>query len=66
MNPHLVCSSLTRSKRGRLQQPRMSLLGKPINYNSRRDARYRRWQSRVYNFLERPRGAASIFYHIVV
>ncbi|XP_034253066.1 potassium voltage-gated channel subfamily KQT member 1-like isoform X3 [Thrips palmi] len=46
----------------------MSLLGKPLNYraNTRRDARYRRLQSRVYNFLERPRGLPSIFYHIVV
>ena len=63
-----LCCSLTRTKRGRLQQPRMSLLGKPLNYraNTRRDARYRRLQSRVYNFLERPRGLPSIFYHIVV
>jgi potassium voltage-gated channel KQT-like subfamily protein 5 len=59
--------SLTlRQKRGRLTQPRMSLLGKPLSYRaSRRDARYRRIQSRVYNFLERPRGLA-IFYHMIV
>ncbi|XP_015835160.1 potassium voltage-gated channel subfamily KQT member 4 isoform X2 [Tribolium castaneum] len=59
--------SLTlRQKRGRLTQPRMSLLGRPLNYRaSRRDARYRRIQSRVYNFLERPRGVA-IFYHMIV
>uniref|UniRef100_A0A182YLF3 Ion transport domain-containing protein n=1 Tax=Anopheles stephensi TaxID=30069 RepID=A0A182YLF3_ANOST len=46
----------------------MSLLGKPLNYNrgSRRDARYRRLQSRVYNFLERPRGFKAIFYHVCV
>uniref|UniRef100_A0A8D8MQ37 Potassium voltage-gated channel subfamily KQT member 5 n=1 Tax=Culex pipiens TaxID=7175 RepID=A0A8D8MQ37_CULPI len=46
----------------------MSLLGKPLNYNrgSRRDARYRRLQSRVYNFLERPRGFRAIFYHVCV
>ncbi|XP_063914744.1 potassium voltage-gated channel subfamily KQT member 5-like isoform X5 [Zophobas morio] len=44
----------------------MSLLGRPLNYRaSRRDARYRRIQSRVYNFLERPRGVA-IFYHMIV
>ncbi|KAF7278832.1 hypothetical protein GWI33_007943 [Rhynchophorus ferrugineus] len=50
----------------RLLQPRMSLLGKPLNYRAtRRDARYRRLQSRIYNFLERPRGVAFI-YHIVV
>ncbi|XP_075169436.1 KCNQ potassium channel isoform X5 [Haematobia irritans] len=52
----------------RLAQPRMSLLGKPINYNrgSRRDARYRRLQSRVYNFLERPRGLPAVLYHVMV
>ncbi|XP_071440851.1 potassium voltage-gated channel subfamily KQT member 1-like isoform X1 [Hetaerina americana] len=45
----------------------MSLLGKPLNYRaSRRDARYRRLQSRVYNFLERPRGAHAILYHMLV
>ncbi|KAK9704096.1 Ion transport protein [Popillia japonica] len=60
--------SLTiRQKHGRLTQPRMSLLGKPLNYRaSRRDARYRRLQSRVYNFLERPRGVEAIFYHMLV
>ncbi|XP_034479414.1 potassium voltage-gated channel subfamily KQT member 4-like isoform X8 [Drosophila innubila] len=50
-------------------QPRMSLLGKPLNYNRgthRRDARYRRMQSRLYNFLERPRGLHAIFYHVMV
>ncbi|XP_026842402.1 potassium voltage-gated channel subfamily KQT member 1 isoform X4 [Drosophila persimilis] len=49
-------------------QPRMSLLGKPLNYNrgSRRDVRYRRLQSRLYNFLERPRGLHAIFYHVMV
>jgi potassium voltage-gated channel KQT-like subfamily protein len=56
------------SKHGaRLQQPRMSLLGKPLNYRAnRRDARYRRLQSRVYNFLERPRGYKAILYHMLV
>ncbi|KAL1492681.1 hypothetical protein ABEB36_010903 [Hypothenemus hampei] len=50
----------------RLFQPRMSLLGKPLNYRaSRRDARYRRLQSRVYNFLERPRGVAFIYHFLV-
>ncbi|BFG04011.1 potassium voltage-gated channel subfamily KQT member 4 [Drosophila madeirensis] len=46
----------------------MSLLGKPLNYNrgSRRDVRYRRLQSRLYNFLERPRGLHAIFYHVMV
>ncbi|XP_036331275.1 potassium voltage-gated channel subfamily KQT member 1 [Rhagoletis pomonella] len=46
----------------------MSLLGKPLAYNrgTRRDARYRRLQSRVYNFLERPRGLPAVLYHIMV
>ncbi|XP_059615842.1 potassium voltage-gated channel subfamily KQT member 1-like isoform X9 [Phlebotomus argentipes] len=46
----------------------MSLLGKPLNYNrgARRDARYRRLQARVYNFLERPRGFPAVFYHVLV
>ncbi|KRJ98592.1 uncharacterized protein Dyak_GE21754, isoform I [Drosophila yakuba] len=46
----------------------MSLLGKPLNYNrgTRRDVRYRRLQSRLYNFLERPRGLHAIFYHVMV
>ncbi|KAK4871868.1 hypothetical protein RN001_015992 [Aquatica leii] len=45
----------------------MSLLGKPLNYRaSRRDARYRRLQSRIYNFLERPRGFQAILYHMLL
>ncbi|GLH02300.1 Uncharacterized protein GBIM_08308, partial [Gryllus bimaculatus] len=64
-----ICLTSTerRQRRGRLAQPRMSLLGKPLNYRaSRRDARYRRLQSRVYNFLERPRGWPAIIYHMIV
>lgn len=30
------------------------------------DARYRKWQTRAYNFLERPRGPKAIAYHVVV
>jgi potassium voltage-gated channel KQT-like subfamily protein len=70
----VLCCSLSLNDRrssskhgGRLQQPRMSLLGKPLNYRAkRRDARYRRLQSRVYNFLERPRGYKAILYHMLV
>ncbi|XP_077296321.1 potassium voltage-gated channel subfamily KQT member 1-like isoform X3 [Arctopsyche grandis] len=51
----------------RLSAPRMSLLGRPLSYRaSRRDARYRRLQSRVYNFLERPRGVKAVLYHMLV
>lgn len=31
-----------------------------------RDAIYRKWQTLVYNFLERPRGSKAISYHVVV
>lgn len=52
---------------GRLAEPRMSLLGRPLSYRAtRRDARYRRLQSRVYNFLERPRGVRAVLYHMLV
>ena len=30
------------------------------------DAGYRKWQTRLYNFLERPRGSKAIAYHVVV
>ncbi|XP_021698304.1 potassium voltage-gated channel subfamily KQT member 1 isoform X3 [Aedes aegypti] len=63
-----ACKLSDKNRADRLARPRMSLLGKPLNYNrgSRRDARYRRLQSRVYNFLERPRGFRAIFYHVLV
>ncbi|XP_049540657.1 potassium voltage-gated channel subfamily KQT member 2-like isoform X5 [Anopheles darlingi] len=63
-----ACKLSDKNRADRLARPRMSLLGKPLNYNrgSRRDARYRRLQSRVYNFLERPRGFKAIFYHVCV
>ncbi|XP_075972011.1 KCNQ potassium channel isoform X4 [Anticarsia gemmatalis] len=51
----------------RLATPRMSLLGKPLSYRAtRRDARYRRLQSKFYNFLERPRGVKAFLYHMIV
>ncbi|KAH8299785.1 hypothetical protein KR044_005943 [Drosophila immigrans] len=63
------CRPAGPTKSQKFLQPRMSLLGKPLNYNRgthRRDARYRRMQSRLYNFLERPRGLHAIFYHVMV
>ncbi|XP_017866642.1 potassium voltage-gated channel subfamily KQT member 1 isoform X12 [Drosophila mojavensis] len=63
------CRPAGPNKSQKFLQPRMSLLGKPLNYNRgthRRDARYRRMQSRLYNFLERPRGLHAIFYHVMV
>ncbi|XP_045527276.1 potassium voltage-gated channel subfamily KQT member 1 [Pieris brassicae] len=51
----------------RLATPRMSLLGKPISYRAtRRDACCRRFQSKFYNFLERPRGFKAVCYHMIV
>ncbi|CAF4791875.1 unnamed protein product [Pieris macdunnoughi] len=45
----------------------MSLLGKPISYRAtRRDACCRRFQSKFYNFLERPRGFKAVCYHMIV
>ena len=51
----------------RLVNPRMSLLGKPINYRpNRRDVKYRKLQAKLYNFLERPSGRTAAIYHILV
>ncbi|KAK6187058.1 hypothetical protein SNE40_006306 [Patella caerulea] len=51
----------------RFLQPRMSLLGKPLNYRQhRRDIRYRRLQAKIYNFLERPKFWSAWMYHIAV
>ncbi|XP_023216748.1 potassium voltage-gated channel subfamily KQT member 5-like isoform X4 [Centruroides sculpturatus] len=51
----------------RFHQPRMSLLGRPITCRHRpRDPRYRKFQLRIYNFLERPRGWRTVLYHIMV
>ena len=51
----------------RYAQPRMSLLGKPLNYRiHKRDARYRRIQAKIYNFLERPKDWRAISYHLLV
>ena len=33
---------------------------------SRRAATLRKWQSKIYNFLERPTGTAALAYHILV
>lgn len=51
----------------RLQQPRLSLLGRPIICKpiKQRDPRYRRTQVIIHNFLERPRGTLAIFYHLL-
>ena len=51
----------------RYHQPRMSLLGKPLNYRAhKRDIRYRRAQAKIYNFLERPKDWCAISYHLIV
>lgn len=51
----------------RYAEPRMSLLGKPLNYRAhRKDARVRKLQARIYNFLERPKLWASVIYHVIM
>ncbi|XP_006127272.2 potassium voltage-gated channel subfamily KQT member 5 isoform X2 [Pelodiscus sinensis] len=56
-------------RRGKQGGARMSLLGKPLSYNSsqscRRNAKYRRLQNYLYNVLERPRGWAFIYHAFV-
>ena len=62
-------NDIGKSARGsaRYAQPRMSLLGKPLNYRAhKRDARYRRMQAKAYNFLERPKDWRAISYHLLV
>jgi potassium voltage-gated channel KQT-like subfamily protein len=51
----------------RLSNHRVSLLGKPLNYRpTRRDAKYRKLQAKLYNFLERPTGKKAAIYHALV
>ena len=46
---------------------RTSLLGRPLKPGiHRRDARYRKLQNKVYNFLERPRGCQAVTYHVAM
>uniref|UniRef100_A0A0N4UNF7 Potassium voltage-gated channel subfamily Q member 5 n=1 Tax=Dracunculus medinensis TaxID=318479 RepID=A0A0N4UNF7_DRAME len=46
---------------------KMSLVGKPLVYkNYRTDERFRRVQSKMHNFLERPRGWKAAGYHFAV
>ncbi|XP_023933409.1 uncharacterized protein LOC106180446 [Lingula anatina] len=54
------------SMHSRFRQPRLSLLGKPIAYRPPPDPHYRKVQSKVYNFLERPKDWTSIAYHVFV
>lgn len=59
--------AMLRGSGSRLRHPRLSLLGKPINYRAhRRDIKYRRLQARIYNFLERPKSWGSWMYHFNV
>ena len=52
---------------GRNCQQRTSLLGKPVRFkSSRRDARIKKAQAMVYNFLERPSGKVALCYHALV
>ncbi|XP_025017711.1 uncharacterized protein LOC112539434 [Tetranychus urticae] len=60
-------TSLSAASCRRLQQPRLSLLGKPIVPRSikQRDPRYRRTQILIHNLLERPRGKLAVIYHLL-
>jgi hypothetical protein len=51
-----------------LLEKRVSLLGKPVVFHpiQKRSPNYRRTQSHVYNFLERPHGYKAVFYHTFV
>ncbi|XP_065256809.1 potassium voltage-gated channel subfamily KQT member 5 isoform X5 [Emys orbicularis] len=57
------------TRRGKQGGARMSLLGKPLSYNSsqscRRNVKYRRLQNYLYNVLERPRSWAFIYHAFV-
>ncbi|XP_071037404.1 potassium voltage-gated channel subfamily KQT member 1 isoform X9 [Parasteatoda tepidariorum] len=57
-----------REPRGRLDMPRLSLLGKPLNYRPprHRDPRYRKAQLVVHNILDRPRGVIAVIYHMMM
>ncbi|KAL8584154.1 hypothetical protein ACOMHN_034840 [Nucella lapillus] len=60
-------NSLPLTYGSRLTEARLSLLGKPLSYKAhRRDIRFRRFQARVYNFLERPKLWRSWTYHFAV
>lgn len=46
---------------------KMSLVGKPLAYkNYHTDQKFRRMQSKIHNFLERPRGWRAASYHLAV
>jgi len=49
-------------------EPRQSLLGRPLSVSrpNKRDIHYRRYQARIYNFLERPKNVEAIAYHLLV
>uniref|UniRef100_A0A914VBA0 Ion transport domain-containing protein n=1 Tax=Plectus sambesii TaxID=2011161 RepID=A0A914VBA0_9BILA len=50
-----------------LNRRKMSLVGKPLAYKHyRTDQRFRRVQSKMHNFLERPRGWKAASYHLAV
>ncbi len=62
-------SNFRNGAHNRYIQPRMSLLGRPLNYRQhlhRRDVKYRRLQARIYNFLERPKAWQAWLYHFSV
>ena len=68
-SPRNACGKAATGHRtsARYREPRMSLLGKPLNYRAHfRDARSRRAQAKIYNFLERPKDWRAISYHLLM
>lgn len=57
-------TTTTTSPAGQLQQAKKPYLQQPNNLN--RAYKYRVWQCKIYNFLERPRGWKSGIYHILM
>ncbi|XP_065565968.1 potassium voltage-gated channel subfamily KQT member 1-like isoform X2 [Artemia franciscana] len=61
----LPCIIENGSKVSHHHRQSISQLG-PEQIKARKDAKYRKLQSKIYNFLERPRGCKAITYHVIV
>ncbi|TKR83107.1 hypothetical protein L596_016753 [Steinernema carpocapsae] len=69
--PYFTCRTQTpepsSTNRSNSTSRKMSLVGKPLAYKHyRTDQRFRRVQSKMHNFLERPRGWKAAGYHLCV
>lgn len=62
---HKLC--LREISRPSSELSRTSLLGRPVRVETHnRDLKYRKKQTMIYNFLERPRGWKAAFYHFAL